>query len=767
MTEISVAVRDLARFCFRSGDIDHRFTPSPSAVEGIAGHQALYRRRDPGYRPEYPVALDLARDGVSLRLRGRADGYHPQQGLLEEIKTCRCDFQAIPAAVSRLHLAQATLYAALICREEAREGLTVRLTWYNVDSGEEQPQERWLGAEELAGFLAGAMDRFARWLALLAARRERRDHSLAELSFPLGSFRPGQRDMAELVYKCIDQGGRLMLEAPTGIGKTAAVMYPALKALAADKHDRVVFLTAKTVGRRAAEDALARFVAAGYGGSALTLSAKERVCFSPGKACHGDDCPFARGYYDRLEQALEAALAEPALRREDIEALARRFEICPYQLGLDLLPWVDIVIADVHYAFSLTPTLGGLALRDGGRWSLLLDEAHNLPGRARGMYSASLAKADLMAARRGLPRALARPLERLNRQLLALQKEHWEEPQRDSRREVPAALQGALQGLVADLGEQLAAQPALFQQHPSLGEFYFSVLQFQRVLDQWGEEFRFELDRGRGPQGLRLALNCLDPARLLADRGAAFHSLTAFSATLSPALWMRQSLGLPEDTVCRRLDSPFAPEQLCVHIADRVDTRFRQRSHSLPDLAALLADWLGSNRDNVIVYFPSYRYLEDTLDLLRGRPDLSFRRCWVQARDQDDAGRQELLTLLARERGVAAFCILGGVFGEGIDLPGEQLASVAIVGVGLPQVNRDTEQLRQWYQQRYGAGFEYAYLYPGMQKVDQALGRVIRTPEDRGRALLIDSRYADRAYRQLLPRWWRYRDWRPTPGADD
>jgi DNA excision repair protein ERCC-2 len=761
VVELSVSVGELVSFCHRAGDIDHRFTPSPTAVQGVAGHQRVYRRRGESYRSEYPVEFLHTQQDLQLRLRGRADGYDPVAGMVEEIKTCRVRPAAIPAAVSQMHLAQARLYGAIIAIDQDLPDLEVRLTWFNIDSGEETPLCQSYSRQELEAFLASSLSLFSHWMQILAELRNKRDMSVQNLSFPHGEFRSGQREIAELVYKCVDQGGELLLEAPTGIGKTAAVLYPAVKALGTGKHDRIAYITAKTVGRRTAKETLDTFRSAGLSLIALSLTAKERICFSPGKACHGDDCRFARGYYDRLPAALVAAVRSPSLHQEDIEALAREFDICPYQLALDLLPWVDLVIADLHYVYSLTATIGALMQQDNRRWTVLLDEAHNLPDRARRMYRASLAKADLMAVRRKSPHGLGAALDRINRALLALQRGQWREPDYDSRSDIPSDLQQSLVDFVARTGELQAQEPTVLHRQPRLLDFYFEVLQFLRLADHWGEDFRFELTRGSGRQSLRATLNCLDPSRLLRIRQETLHAIAAFSATLSPPDWTREALGLADSAVFRRETSPFDSDQLEVFLATGVDTRYRQREQSMPELAATLMAWLSRERGNCIMYFPSYRYMQDCLAQLH-EMGLEFLRpnLWVQQREQADAGRDRLLQLLEERRDVAALCILGGIFGEGIDLPGERLTSVVIVGVGLPQFNRDTEQLRAWFQQQHGAGFEYAYLYPGMQKVDQALGRVIRGSEDRGRALLIDSRYGERQYRDLLPPWWNYKPWK-------
>ncbi|MEM1155905.1 MAG: DEAD/DEAH box helicase, partial [Pseudomonadota bacterium] len=529
-TEFKVSVGELVSFCHRRGDIDYRYKPSPSAVEGIAGHQAVYADRADSYLSEHSVQYVHVQDNCVVKLVGRVDGFDANEALVEEIKTCRVRAHLIPATLSQMHLAQARLYAAMIAIEHDLPALNVRLTWFNIDSKEQDSLDEYLLRAELEAFLDASLAKFSQWIARLAEQREQRDQRIAELAFPMGDFRKGQREMAELVYKCIDQAGELLVEAPTGIGKTAAVLYPALKALATDKHDRIVFTTAKTVGRRAVESTLERFQGAGLHLRALSLSAKERICFSPGKACHRDDCRYARGYYDRLPQALWAAMESPSLYQSDIESLAKRFDICPYQLSLDLLPWIDLVIADIHYLYSLTATIGSLVQQGNHRWSVLLDEAHNLPARARKLFRAEIAKAELMAARRDAPRSLARALNRINRVLLEIQRRQWASPEHESLEQIPASLMRALTGFLTAAGDAMAAEAGALHGSPKLLEFYFSAIQFLRLADYWGVDFRCELSRTTGSQSLKITINCLDPARLLAAKQKVLHSVTAFSA---------------------------------------------------------------------------------------------------------------------------------------------------------------------------------------------------------------------------------------------
>jgi len=767
MTEHTVSVGELSGFCHRSGDIDYRFGPSPTGEEGVEGHQKLYRRRPEGYQPERSVEAGHSIEGVQLLVRGRADGWQENASLVEEIKTCRVDPARIPAAVTRMHLAQGQLYAAMIAQELDLAAVTVRLTWYFLDEDQEHPLEQHYERRELDAFLQQTLQTYAQWLQKWQASRDARNASLASLPFPHGEFRPGQRDMAELVFKCADQAGQLLLEAPTGIGKTMAVLYPALRAIGSDKHDALLFCTAKTAGRRAAEQAVARLRESGLHAVSLTLTARERICFSPGKACRGDECPFAHDFYSRLPAAREEALANANLTRETIEAIAERHRVCPYYLSVEMARWCDIIICDFHYVFSLTATLSALPDSGAARWSVLIDEAHNLPGRARSMFGATLAKRDLMAARRQAPPALKKKLNRLNKLLLSLQSDNWQEPDYACRAELPDGLATELSGFTGAFTDALVSDPGLSARAPELLDFYFQCLQFLRVCECWGDEYRLELTRGASKQSLKLRLNCLDPARLLADKLSSWHSVVAFSATLSPLPWMRRSMGLSEQAVATQLASPFAQSQMQVRIVSNLDTRWRQREATLPALAAVISEWLARVPGNCLVFFPSYRYMRDCLALLAPADRLPARSLWVQTADQAPAEREALLAELERHTDIAAFCILGGVLGEGIDLPGDQLTSVVVVGVGMPQVDREARLLQAYNEQHYGAGFDYSFRFPGVQKVNQAIGRVIRTATDEGQALLIDPRYGEPGYRKLLAPWWDYSEMAPSGEGDE
>ena len=763
MLECVVAVRDLVAFCHRSGSLDRRLQPAPSAADGQRGHREVAAARGPDYRVEYALSYRRAGPRRCLVLRGRADGVDIEAALVEEVKTCRVDPAHLPEALSRQHLAQGRLYAAMLAAAEGLAAVTVRLVWYQLDAGREHVLEQRYAAVELAAFLETSLAAWDRWLDALAAHGAARDGSIEALPFPHRAYRRGQREAAELVYRCADRGGQLMLEAPTGIGKTLAVLYPALKGIARDKHDTVLYCTARHTGRRAAEATLDRLEEDGLRCTRLTLTAKERICFSPGKACRPEECRFARGYYDKLPAARDEALRVGRLDQPALEALARRHDLCPYHLGLDLLPWCDLVIADQHHAFGLGGTLAVQATARRRRRTVLVDEAHNLPARARAMYSAGLSAALFSSARSLARGALRRAFAAVEGALAAHRAPSGGEGVQVLP-EPPPPLLEALHGVAAAAAETLLLRPGLLAAAGPLQDAWFAALGFLRVAEQWDDDYRCERVADGAGGTVELALVCVDPARLLALRHAEVHATVAFSATLSPRAWMRRSLGLAPEAVWRRCASPFAPSQLRVTLDGSIDTGWRAREGTRQALAERVLRWAREHPGNCLAFFPSYRYLTDTLEALAAGTPALGRRLWVQEPGCAVAG---LLALLASAGDVLGLCILGAGVSEGVDLPGDQLRSVIVVGPGLPQLGRATRLQQQWYAARGDDGFAYACLYPALQRVNQALGRVVRDEGDRGEALLIDPRYLEPAYRRLLAPQWSYEEARVKGAAAD
>ncbi|BCR06469.1 hypothetical protein DESUT3_35380 [Desulfuromonas versatilis] len=742
-----VAVRVLCEFTAKSGDLDLRFTPAPSAQEGIAGHGVVAARRGEGYRREVPLEAEYR----GLLVRGRADGYDPGRGLLEEVKTFRGELALMPENHRRLHWAQAKIYGWLLCRAEGLAEVRLALVYFDIFSQRETRFEERFAAAELQGFFEQQCERFLAWAAQERAHRLARDLGLSALGFPFPEFRAGQRALAEAVYRTVGAGSCLLAEAPTGIGKTLGTLFPMLKAMPRHRLDRVFYLAAKTPGRRLALEALRQIGqnAPDLALRVLELVARDKACEHPDKACQGDSCPLAKGFYDRLPAARQAALDGGRLDREGLAEAARSHQLCPYYLAQELARWADVVVGDYNYYFDLHAMLYALTAAHQWRVGVLVDEAHNLVERARGMYSAELDQLAFRGARSAAPAPLKKPLDRLQRCWNAACKEQ-QEPYRVYD-EVPETLLAALQKAIAAVTDYLAEHPAGLD--GALQSFYLDALHFCRLAELFDRQFLFDIRLLPGRRrNAALCIRNLVPAPFLLPRYQAAAATVLFSATLRPDRFYRDLLGLPAETFRVEVESPFCAEQLSVRIVERVSTRFRDRDASLAPIVALLAGQFAERPGNYLAFFSSFDYLEQVAGLFEERhPGIP---AWRQARQMDESARQEFLDRFAPGRRGIGFAVLGGAFGEGIDLPGERLIGAFIATLGLPQLNPVNEQIRGRMGELFGAGYDYAYFYPGLQKVVQAAGRVIRTRQDRGVIYLIDDRFARPEALRLLPAWW-------------
>ena len=791
--EYSVAVRTLCEFAAKLGDLDLRFTPAPSAQQGIAGHQAVaaaraaqgapHGQQGPSHGPShsatrYQAELPLAGQYRHLRVRGRADGYDPVAGRLDEVKTFKGDLARQPANHRALHWAQAKVYAALLCRQQGLAGLTVALVYYDV--GRQQaaaPLLQHCTASELQQAFEVLCERFLQWADQELAHRAARDAALAGLAFPHPSFRHGQRPLAEAVYKAARAGRCLLAQAPTGIGKTLGTLFPLLKACSSQALDKLFFLTAKGSGRGLALAAVQtlRQAQPGLPLRVVELVARDKACEHPDKACHGDACPLARGFYDRLPAARSAAVAlarHQNLDRDALRETALDHQVCPYYLGQELARWADLLVGDYNHFFDSHALLHGLTLANPWRVAVLVDEAHNLIERGRSMYSASLHSAAWRAARRAAPAALKKPLQRLLRCWTALAQAQTE-PYRvlDGP---PEALCSALQAATSAIADHLAEDPAASgPAQAALMAVYFDALQFCRLQDSFGAHSLIDLtchpgrpsEPGALDAGSRqrrsssvestLCLRNLLPAPFLRPRFEATHCSVLFSATLAPRAFYADALGLPGDTAWVDVEAPFKPEQLQVQIVREVSTRYAHRAASLAPIARLLAGQYQRRPGLYLAFFSSFEYLAQAADALAAsHPQVPL---WRQTQRMDEAERAAFLARFTPGHSGIGFAVLGGVFAEGIDLPGSRLIGAFIATLGLPQVNPLNEELRRRQQAAFGAGYEYTYLYPGIRKVVQAAGRVIRTLDDQGSLLLIDDRFARPEVLRLLPAWWALR----------
>ena len=766
----TVAVRTLCEFTAKLGDLDLRFTPSATALEGMAGHATVAARRGESYESE----VWLKGEHRDLVVRGRADGFDPEAGRLDEVKTYRGDLHAMPANRRSLHWAQARCYGALLCAERGLSHLKIALVYFDVASQDETMLVESCTADELRAFFELQCERFLAWAAQETAHRVARDAALAALAFPYATFRTGQRQLAENVYKAAISRRTLLAQAPTGIGKTVGTLFPQLKAMPGQKLDKLYFLAAKTPGRALAMEAL-RTIAAPHAARPSTadalhagavieaapatargtplrvieLVARDKACEHPGKACHGDSCPLAKGFYDRLPAARQAAVGEARLDRAGLRAVALAHEVCPYYLAQEMVRWADVVVGDYNYYFDANGMLHFLAQAEDWRVGVLVDEAHNLVPRAREMYSATLSRESLAAVRPRAPAAVAPALKRLARvcnEIMGRQLEPYA-----VHEDLPVGLLTALQNVNSAISEHSTAHPD--DVPPELLEFYFGTIQFTRLAESFGTHSLFDVTIADDAQrDVTFSIRNLVPASFLKPRFLAARTATLFSATLTPMHFHADLLGLPPDVAWVDVESPFDAAQLRVQVAP-LSTRFAHRPASLAPIAQIMAEQYAQAPGNYLAFFSSFDYLQQAADLFQAlHPDVPV---FTQARQMTEGARAEFLARFrVGGRGIG-FAVLGGAFAEAVDLPGERLIGAFVATLGMPQVNPVNEQMKARLESLFGAGHDYTYLFPGLQKVVQAAGRVIRTTTDAGVVWLIDDRFRRADVRRLLPAWWR------------
>ncbi|HJN51258.1 MAG: ATP-dependent DNA helicase [Pseudomonadales bacterium] len=758
-----VSVGNLIQQVLRSGDLNFRFSRRGSALEGMAGHRRIQRSRPPGYESEVTIKGVSETEDFRLEIGGRIDGLftNSQPVMIEEIKTLRIPLSELADVNRLLHWGQVKIYAYLYAAQHDLAAMVVQLCYLNLDDGEITELQQCYSLPELEEFYQHVVEAYLEWLQTQFRWKVCRNASIAALTFPYGEYREGQRELAVSAYRAMLSGSQLYAQAPTGIGKTMATLFPAIKALGEGLHDQVFYLTAKTVGRTVVEKALTELNGKGLRFKAITLTAKEKICFTPGAPCDAEHCIYARGYYDRNKPAVQDTLAGYDLvTRTVIEARAEHHQICPFELSLDLSLWMDCIICDYNYVFDPTVYLRRFFDEDGGNYAFLIDEAHNLVDRGREMFSAVLEKDSLMTLKRAIAGSLplvAKKLEKVNRAFLAILKDGREALQEVGHlvsEKPPDNLIRALTDF-CKLAEGWLAENETTAFHDDLLEFYFDSLRFIRTAELFDDHFVSLLQ----PVGykrrvsVKITLYCINPARLLREGLERGKSTILFSATLTPDDYYRTLLGTAEDAQSIRLPSPFPSENLGVYVVRRISTTYRHRQSSYAQVVDMIAEVTTSTKGNFLVYFPSYRYLQEVA--IRFTERFPGVEVLMQTPQMGEGAREEFLHQLQPDRTatLVGFAVMGGIFGEGIDLEGQRLIGVVVVSVGLPQLGIENDLIMEHFADS-GCGFEFAYQYPGMNRVLQTAGRVIRSKEDRGVICLIDERFAHYRYRKLYPDEW-------------
>ena len=764
---LTLPIRRLVEFLLRTGSIDSRFPGFDRALEGARLHRKLQRaavKEYPDYQAEAALKQDYTCAGIAYTLEGRADGIFTDKDgtpTIDEIKTTTLPPEFITGEQSPEHWAQAQIYAAIYARQQGLPAMRVRLVYYQVDEDLEFTFHHDYSADALDAIVTDLLTQYAPWAKRSAEWQRMSRASRQALPFPFASYRPGQRAMMNAVYKTCTEGGQLLCQAPTGIGKTMSVLFPALKAVG--EGGPIFYLTARGTTRAAAENALTLLRAADPDLKlrSVTLTAKDKICLQEHRECTPEACPYANGYYDRVKAALWDGLDTHALTADALQALARKHKVCPFELGLDLSLWCDVVVGDYNYLFDPVVHLIRF-FETAGDYLFLIDEAHNLPGRARDMHSASLCKSAFYDAKKRLGKgksSLKNALTKVNNIFIEW-RHRCEEVLGDSRigrtyfeKSRAEDFDRALTKLCEPLEIWLDEHRDPGATHDALLQLYFDIRAWLRVADTFDNHFVLQIS-AVGSE-VRAAMLCLDPSDFLAADFAKGRAAVLFSATLAPAGYYKDLCGLP-DARAVALRSPFDPAHMGLWCARQVSTRYKDRADSIAKVSDLLAVMAAAQPGHYLAFFPSYSYLQQVWEDFTARYPDQPTLCQESA--MDEGQRTEFLAqFLARDgKPLLGFAVLGGVFGEGVDLTGESLIGVAVVSPGLPQIGPRQEQLRDYFEETRGAGFDYAYRYPGMNKVLQAAGRVIRTPQDRGVVLLIDDRFLAPDTRRLMPPHWEH-----------
>lgn len=769
----SASVRGIVEFILKSGSISSGVSAKNRMQEGIIVHQRIQKRRKKeaaaaglDYECEYPLKTDILIKDIQFTVDGRADGILIARDgddivsvVVEEIKSTGSPVSEISVDPEHWHFAQAKFYAYMFCAQNGISSAGLALIYSEVETEEERRIELQFTFGELEAFVRGMLESYYKWADMELSHKAERGETAKALNFPYNDYRAGQRKLAHAVYKTIVSGKKLFAQAPTGTGKTISSLFPAVKAIGEGLCDKLFYLTAKTVTRQVASDAAERIMAAGCKILSVTLTAKDKICLGGGR-CNPFDCPYANGHFDRVNDALWDILThEQNIVRQSVTAYAEKHVVCPHELVLDASLFADLVIGDYNHVFD--PKAGlkrffGENVKRAGDYVFLIDESHNLPDRAREMFSAQIYKQDFLFMKRYLSersKPLAKLAGKINTALLDMKKRYM-----DGKKELCCAINlDEIYKWIIDFAEKADLWLSQSEEGPDFErgiEIFFRMLDFARVYEHYDESYSTLFEDKNGEFSVRLF--CVDPSGQLAEAEKKARSTIFFSATLTPLSYFVDILGGDGEDNIVRMNSPFPRENLGLIINNGISTKYRDRESSYAAVADNLMGMVCAKKGNYFAFFSSYEYMKRVREIFTSLQ----HNCEIAEQEQnmDDDRREGFLAEFRKERGHSfiAFAVMGGLFSEGIDLPGELLSGAAVVGVGLPLISFEREVISGYYDQKNGrgCGFDYAYVYPGMNKVMQAAGRVIRTEHDLGVVLLIDKRFSTGQYKEMYPWEW-------------
>lgn len=762
--KVKVSVRNLVEFILRCGDLDNRFSGTSRAAEGTRAHLKIQKKNKKlfegkeknAYNSEVFLKYEIEYKNINFIIDGRADEIFIDNSkvTINEIKTTSRNLEDINENYNIVHWAQVTCYGYIYAKQNELEKLVISLTYFNIENEETKVLSKMVSIEELEKEFLGYLEKYAYWAELAVKWKNVRNTSIKNSGFPFEKYRKGQRKLAVYVYKTIQQKRKLFVKAPTGIGKTISTLFPAVKALGEELCEKIFYLTAKGTTAMAANSAANIMRQNGVRLKTIILTSKEKICFNDEVNCNPEECTYAKGHYDRVNDAINELLDnEESYTKEIIETYAHKYRVCPFELSLDLTLWCDCIICDYNYLFDPSVCLKAFFAEGKGDYVFLVDEAHNLPDRAREMYSAELYKSKVMYLKKNISKksVLYKNLNSINSFFIKMKKLSEDNGYVIDKEEAHDEI-GKIIFKFLTKCEKWILENREHEVYKEMLEFYLDAFKFVKIYEMYSENFMFYGEKDG--KDFKIKLFCLDPSKFIKESVKKGISTIFFSATLSPMSYFKEMLGSENDDYNASFDSPFPEKNKCLIVVNSVSTKYVDREKSYDAVVQYIKSFVEIKRGNYMVFFPSYKYMNEVYDRFH---EVCNYETIVQKTSMNEIEKEEFLSKFKEnnENGMAAFCVLGGIFSEGIDLKGKKLIGAAIIGVGLPKICIERDMIREYFDDKNNLGYEYSYMYPGMNKVLQAAGRVIRSEEDKGTIMLLDKRFANYNYRKLFPAEWK------------
>ncbi|WP_105300595.1 ATP-dependent DNA helicase [Anaerococcus marasmi] len=750
---VKISVRNLIEFVMRSGDIDNTFRDNTRMIEGIRAHQKIQKSYGLNYNKEYSLKNLTSISGIDFQVEGRADGLIKDKNsyTIDEIKSTKRKLEEIDDK-NKLHWAQAKCYAYFFSVDKDLDEINISLTYVSTENYKTKIFKKSFTREELEIFYIDLLKKYIDFSKIITKNLEDRNTSSKALNFPYGEYRKGQRKMAVVVYTAILKEKNLFVDAPTGIGKTISSIFPSIKSIGEDLSDKIFYLTAKTTTGKEAIKSLKLLEENGLKIKAVQITSKDRICLNDEVRCNPDDCPFAKGHFDRVNDALKDILTKETIMDYDIiTSYAERYRVCPLEFEFDIASYSDFIICDYNYVFDPTVFLRRFFEEISSRYIFLIDEAHNLLDRARDMYSFSFRDSDFKELRTCFDINKHKKIIKVLDEVILNFDNNYEKYGKKLHYYTKNHID-SLDKILLELAkkmEKFLIEEKDDRNYDYVLEMYFNINSYLKISDYFMEGFYNVISFDEENEDKIFEIKCVDPSHILKKKYDYARSTVFFSATLSPMPFFMDMLGA-RDSLKLRLDMPFSTDNLLI-LQKSISTRYRDRLRNVSLISDLINEFINSKEGNYFIFFPSFSYLEAVAGdyTVRYKDDIL-----IQDRAMSQLDRSKFIKKFTEESKEVAFVVLGGIFSEGVDLIGDRLIGSMIISVGMPGVSFDRNLIREHFDREGLSGFDYSYTFPGINKVFQAAGRVIRSEDDRGIIYLVDDRYTWNQYQMLFPKHW-------------